>query len=162
MNNQQHSFIRGLLIGVGLVFAVLLIFSFGVFVGEQKARFSYRWGENYHRFFGGPPIGLGRPKGFFGGHGTVGTVVKKEKNQLIIRGPDNAEKVVLVTKNTYILKWRQKLALKEIKVGDRLVVLGQPNKRGQIKAGLIRVFAKELWKESLWEEKLPLPSYQRL
>lgn len=161
MDKQQAHLIRGILIGLGVAFSVLLIFAFGVFVGEQKARFSYRWGESYHRFFGGPPLGPGRPRGFFSGHGTAGVLVKKEKARLIIRSPDNIERIILIDKDTFIVKGRERLNLEDIKEGDRLVVIGEPNNKGQVKARLIRVFAKGLWKESMWREK-PLHSLPSL
>lgn len=135
---------------MGITLAVIIIFSFGMFVGEQKARFSYRWADRYHRDFGGPPFGMGRPRGFFGGHGAFGSVVKKERSKLVIKGTDNAERIVLITKNTSIVKGREQAEEKDIKEGSRVVVLGTPNNKGQIEARLIRIFDETQEKESMW------------
>lgn len=75
------------LIAIGCLAALLAVFSMGMFVGFKKASFSYKWGENYHRNFGGPPQGFMpgfRGKGNFMGrdfinpHGTAGAIIKIE------------------------------------------------------------------------------------
>jgi hypothetical protein len=152
VQNENH-FIRGLVIGLGIALLVIVCFSFGMMVGEMKTRFSYRWGENYHEFFGGPRIQPGQPRGFFGGHGTAGEIVKKKAKSIIIKGPDNAEKVILLSNQTSIVKGRDEATLKDIRVGNQAVVVGSPNKKGQIEARLIRIFEVQSWKGSLWERK---------
>ena len=156
---ETNNLTRGLILGLGIALAVVTVFSFGMFVGEQKARFSYLWGRNYHGPLGGPPIGMGRPKGFFGGHGAAGVVIDKKKDSLVVRGPDNAEKTVLIDKNTYLIKGRQKVGLKEINNGDQVVVMGFPDSKGRIKARLIRIFDPGSWKEPMWrrDNSRPLP-----
>ena len=56
----------------------LLVFGAGMFVGEKKARFSYRWGENYQRNFAGPRGGFfgnfGREEGLINAHGAFGQI----------------------------------------------------------------------------------------
>ena len=152
MSEQQtrNTLLKGLAIGFGIAFAVVVIFSFGMFIGEQKARFSSHWGDNYSREFGGPPppLGIGGPRGPFGGHGAAGIVIKKEATQLLLRGPDNAEKVILIDKATYFVKGRDKATLKDIKEISGIVVVGTPDNKGRIKARLIRIFAPEDWKET--------------
>src|SRR3990172_8160790 len=131
----------GILIGSGLLLAVLFIFWLGMVVGERKADFTHRVGEQFGREFGGrvapPPVG--RPhifpapgKGFFGGHGTAGEVVKAEDGQLVIVGPENVEKTVIVSENTVLIKGRERVQPREIEVGNRVVVIGTPNNEGQI------------------------------
>ncbi len=161
---SRHRLLAGLAIAFGAAFAVMLIFSFGMFVGEQKARFHYGWGRNYGREFGGPPpppLMFGRPRGSFGGHGAAGVVIKKEKSKLLLRSPDNAERVILIDKNTYFVQARERAALKDIKVNARVVVVGSPDAKGRIKAKLIRIFEPGDWKEPMWrkeELRLPAPS----
>lgn len=154
---RQTRFLKGLIFGIGITFAVLFVFSLGVFVGEQKARFSYEWGRNYHRGFGGPPIGLGRPRGFFGGHGAFGVVLEKEAGKLLVSGPDNAEKIVLISKGTRLLSGRREIKLKAIEKGDRVLVVGSPDKKGRIKARLIRTFDPAAWKEPMWRRSVSPP-----
>ena len=154
MNEEEsrNRLLAGMAIALGAAFAVVLIFSFGMFVGEQKARFHYGWGRNYGREFGGPPppMTFGRPRGSFGGHGAAGIVIKKEPSKLLLRSPDNAEKVILIDKNTYFVKGRDRAAIKDIKENSRIVVVGSPDHKGRIKARLIRIFEPGDWKESMW------------
>jgi len=147
---KKAGFSRGLIVGLAVAFTVVVVFSFGMFVGEQKARFSSHWNENYPREFGGPPppFGIGGPGGPVGGHGAAGIVIKKEATQLLLRGPDNVEKVILIDKTTIFVKGRDKAALKDIKETIGIVVIGTPDSKGRIKARLIRIFAPEDWKET--------------
>jgi hypothetical protein len=65
---------------------ILLILAMGMFIGYRKANFSYRWGENYHRNFGGPRGGFFEDFGgrdFIGGHGTFGQIIKIEVQTLV-------------------------------------------------------------------------------
>lgn len=135
-------------------FAVLLfVFKVGVFVGYKKAQFSYRWGENYQRNFAGPRRGfLGDIKRGFGdkdfinAHGTFGEIIKidtatsSEKSILIVKGKDDAEKTIIVSNKTIIVKGRDAVKIDDIKVDAIIAVIGSPNEQGQIEARLIRVF----------------------
>ena len=55
-------------VALGVIIVALVSFATGVFVGFHKARFSYKFGENYERNFMGPrqnqkgPIGMMRDK----------------------------------------------------------------------------------------------------
>lgn len=127
----------------GLVGLAVLIgtFSLGVFVGYHKARFSYAWGENYHRNFGGPKGGLFQDfsgKEFIDAHGTFGQVVKVDGSTLVVKGRDNVEKLVVVTDKTSIMRLRDIVKITDLKAGDSIVVIGEPNEQGQIEAVFIR------------------------
>ena len=50
--------LKWIIIGVAIFVVIVLIFGAGMFVGGMKARFSYRWAENYHENFGGPRGGF--------------------------------------------------------------------------------------------------------
>jgi len=133
---------------IGLVGFVVLIFIFGagVKVGTTKARHSYRWAENYHRNFGGPRGGfLGGlkdfPQGeFINAHGVFGSIIKIEGNTIIAKAKDDVEKTVIVSDGTIIKEGRERVKLSDLKVGEEVVIIGSPNKEGQIEAKLIRVF----------------------
>lgn len=141
--------------------AALLLLSFktGEFVGYKKARFSYRWAENYHQNFGGPqsgfmrgPMGKFMPapmngfmrdvagKDYMNAHGITGAILKIDGSTIVIQGQDGIEKTVLVSDNTIIKKRRGTVALKDLKVNDTVVIIGSPNDQGQIEAKLIRIF----------------------
>lgn len=139
----------------GLVL-VLAIFSAGMMAGFRKARFSYQWGENYHKNFGGPKLGpqgpIGMPprdflKGmrgdeFINPNGLSGSVIKFNTSTLYIKGDDGVEKNVAISEATLIRGGRSNLKITDLKTDDKVVILGAPSSTGQIEAKLIRVFAK--------------------
>lgn len=122
-------------------------FGLGLAVGYHKARFSYAWGENYHRNFGGPK------GGFFGGdfldgfsgrdlidaHGVFGQIAKIDGSTLIIKGRDNVEKIVLVQDDTSIMSFRDAIKLADLKIDDNVMVIGEPDDQGRITAKFIRL-----------------------
>ncbi|MBU6414658.1 hypothetical protein KGQ34_00205 [Patescibacteria group bacterium] len=144
----QSKKIKIALVVLGALIALLAAFKAGEFVGYRKARFSYQWEENYHRNFAGPG------KGFFGNflrgfgdrdfinsHGTFGAIIKIDGNTVIVKGKDEAEKIILVSASTTTIESRREtLQASDLKVDDQVVVIGSPNEQGQIEAKLIRVF----------------------
>jgi hypothetical protein len=123
---------------------LLFVFKAGLFVGQKKAEFSCRWGENYHRNFGGPRggffdgFGLG-DRDFIEAHGTFGQIIKIDGPTLVVKGRADVEKIILVTEKTIINRFRDTISLADLKVDDYVVVVGEPNNAGQIEAKLIRV-----------------------
>jgi hypothetical protein len=121
--------------GLGGLIILFLIFGLGAFVGMRRANFSFRWAENYQRNFGGPR---------FNDHGILGQIIKIDTTStstpsLIIIDRDNTEKIVLVTTSTVINGFRNNLKLSDLRVNDRVVIIGDPNNAGQIEARLIRL-----------------------
>ncbi|OHA09476.1 MAG: hypothetical protein A3B37_02120 [Candidatus Sungbacteria bacterium RIFCSPLOWO2_01_FULL_59_16] len=138
----QSKTFRGILVGIGVVLIALFIFQAGVFVGYRKASFSYRWGENYHRNFGGPAGGFMRgPVGgdFANPHGTFGRIIKIELPNLTIQEPKDVEKVIVIKSDTIIRRFRDAVKPEDLKVDEHVVVIGSPNDAGQIEAKFIRV-----------------------
>lgn len=138
---QSKTFKR-ILFGVLAFVVLLLVFQAGMLVGFRKANFSYLWGENYHRNFAGPRGGFMddmRGRDFIESAGVFGQIIKIDGQNIIIRGKDNVEKIVLVKKDSIIRRFRDTLQLLDLEVDDSLVVIGEPNEAGQIKAKLIRV-----------------------
>ena len=130
-------------------FVVLaLVFGAGIFVGGMKARFSYRWAENYHQNFAGPRNGFmgdwrnfpSAPENFIESHGTFGEIIKINGSDFVIKGQNDMEKVIVINENTVIEKGRTAIKKDELKVGDSIVVIGSSNDKGQIEAKLIRLF----------------------
>jgi len=85
-------------------------------------------------------------------HGAIGTVDKIEGNTLVLTGRGRKTGTILVSDTTIIEKGRTKISLQDIKVGDRLIVIGAPTSDGKIDAKVIRVFApdKGSWKFRIW------------
>lgn len=135
--------VRGLLIGLGVAVLALVIFQAGMVAGYNKARFGARFGDNFERNFVGPrggDFGGGFPTpGMPGGHGAVGEIVSIALPQVVIAGPDNLEKTVLVGTSTKVREFRDEITADKLKVGDFVVVLGNPNEEGQVDAKLIRL-----------------------
>jgi len=138
----QSKTLKGILWGIGVVVIALLVFQAGVFVGYRKASFSYRWGESYHRNFGGPAGGFipeFRGMDFMSAHGTFGRIIKIEPPLFIIESPEGVEKAILTSSDTSILRFREKISVSDLKTDEQAVVIGSPNSEGQIVAKLVRV-----------------------
>lgn len=135
--------VRGIIIGLGVAILVLGVFKLGQVSGYHKARFSQKFGDNFNRNFI-DPRGGGFLKDFSdriappGGHGAVGKIVSISLPLMVVAGPDNIEKTILVSESTEIRKYRDDITTTELKIGDFIVVLGAPNDDGQIEAKLIR------------------------
>jgi hypothetical protein len=141
-------------IAVGAFIIVLIIFGSGVAVGLHKARFSYKFGENYERNFTGPGMGgPGGPMGmmregfrnfegrdFRNAHGLAGTIVSITDNNIIIKDKDNKENTVAVSDKTIIKSGRNDIKIGDLKNDEQVVVMGKPGDNGVINADLIRVF----------------------
>jgi len=121
----------------------IAVFSLGIFVGYHKARFSYDWSEQYDRNFGGPRRGIiGRSEpgpNFPEAHGIAGPIIKIDSNSLVIKGLKNIEMVVNVNSQTTIRNSNQNIKITDLKVGDNVVIIGEPNASGQIDASFIRI-----------------------
>jgi hypothetical protein len=122
---------------------ILLIgaFSLGINVGFRKAGFTYSWSQNYPNNFGGRPALIAPPpsNAFFNPHGLDGTILNSDKNTLILKDEDGTEKTVLISSQTSIRMNFQNLKPADLKTGEEVVVIGDPNPQGQIEAKLIRV-----------------------
>jgi len=133
---------KGALIGVGAFIAVLLIFGAGMAIGFKKADFSFRWGDNYHKNFGGPRGGFFKDftgRDFIEAHGVFGQIIKIDGQMIIIKGQGNVERLVVVKDTTIINRGRETIKISDLKVDDSVVIVGQPNASGQIEAKLIRI-----------------------
>ena len=121
-------------------------FSMGVAVGYRKAKFSYSWGENYHRNFGGPRGGFLRNfsqdfmgKDFIGAHGTFGQIIEVKDSELAVRGKNGIEQIIKISNDTEIRRFKGVIQLKDLNIDEPIVVIGEPNDSGQIIAKFIRV-----------------------
>jgi len=126
--------------GIGIVIVVLLIFSAGVTVGFHKASFGRAWGENYARNFGMMPNRqmFGRDN-FPNASGAIGKIIKIELPTIIVQSKDNTEKVVLIKDDTKIQEMMSVVKASNLAIDDYVVIIGSPNKQGQIEAKLIRI-----------------------
>lgn len=152
----------------GSIVAALVIFVAGVNVGIHKAKFSYKFGENYERNFmnpgmmnpGGPngQMGMGQPgfpdrianfpdrvegKNFRNPHGISGTIISISDNSLVIKDKDNKENSVAISDQTVIKSGRDDIKISDLKTNDQIVVIGKPGDDGKVNADFIRIFDGE-------------------
>lgn len=138
--------IVGILAVLIALIVLLVVFRFGMVIGERKADFSGRWGENYGRFFGEPRQGFFpapaefRDNRFMNPHGNAGTILKINGDAVVLKGKDNIERTVLISTSTVIMDMNENITLDKVSAGDSLVVIGEPTKDGQIEARFVRVF----------------------
>ncbi|MFA6520525.1 MAG: hypothetical protein WCT44_02890 [Candidatus Paceibacterota bacterium] len=142
-NIHNSKTVRGILIGLGVAIIILGVFKLGQVSGLHKARFSERFGDNFNRNFIDP-----REGGFFkdfsdrrgppGGNGAVGEIVSIKLPLIVVAGPDNLEKTILIKEDTLVRRFQDEVKVADLKIGDNIVVLGVPNDVGQIEAKLIR------------------------
>jgi len=144
----QSKILKRVLLALAVVAAVLLVLKAGILIGYQKASYSYRWGEFYHKNFGGPQPsnfvpGLDRTmmdQEYIGSHGTFGSVLSVDGNTVLLKGQDSIERSVLLSDDTTILEGRGRVSANDLEPGETMTVIGAPNGQGQITAEFIRVF----------------------
>jgi len=116
------------------------VFSLGMNVGFKKAGFTYDWSQNYSNNFGGrlTPIQAPPNSQLFNAHGLDGTILTIDKGSIILKDEDGNEKTVDVSAQTTIRQNFKNITAADLKTGEEIVVIGEPNPRGQIEAKLIR------------------------
>lgn len=142
LNNAPHS--KKFKFAIALLIELILLigaFSLGINVGLKKAGFTYSWNQNYPNNFGGPRILLAPPPSgqFFNPHGLDGIILTLDNNTLVLKDENDTEKTILLSPQTTIRFNFQSLKPADLKTGEEIVVIGNPNPQGQIEAKLIRV-----------------------
>ena len=136
----SERFTKGLII-VGLILAALVVFQAGIAVGEHRAGFSYRGGENYYRVFGNPQDPM---SGMFNeelseGDGTVGKIISVHLPSFVVEDNDQTEKTVLVSTSTTIRNLRDATSSTALSPGEYVIVIGDPTENSEIDARFIRL-----------------------
>lgn len=138
----QSKLFQGAIGGLAVFIVLLLIFKAGMFVGQRKADFSHRFSDSYHRNFAGPQGGFLKDFGdrdFLEASGIFGQIIKIDGSTLVVKGGQDAEKIILANDGTIIKKFQKTIKLADLKIDDYIVAIGEPNDSGQIEAKLIRV-----------------------
>jgi len=128
---------------------LFFVFSLGIFVGTQKANFSFRWAEQYHKNFAGPANGFFQEfttNDFLDANGVFGKIIKVSDPTIIIKSRNDVEKIILVNDETAIKKLDRTINTSDLNVDDDIIAIGNPNNNGQIEARLIRVMPSILIK----------------
>lgn len=143
---HESKAVRAVIITIGVIIFVLTILFVGINIGEYRARFAGEFGNNFERNFWGPRGMMG---GYFGrmlpgGHGAAGQILSVNLPQIIINGPDNLEKTVLVGTSTIVRLFQANIQSSDLKAGDFVIVIGNPDSNGQIEASFIRVMPQPM------------------
>ena len=134
---KSKNFRHGIEFAIAIL-AMLVMFGAGVFVGLEKAQFSYNWEENYYRAIAGPKP-FSADVGYLNAHGAAGKILKIDPAGIVLTDSDNDEKNILINNQTLIKSGPLDYGADRLKTGDYIVVIGSPDSQGEIRAQLIRV-----------------------
>jgi hypothetical protein len=125
----------------GLI-AVFVAFGLGIAVGYERAGFAAGFDRNYYRIFlGGTPgaMGLMAPPVPMAMHGVVGTVIDIGTSTISVTDAENNERSVAVSSGTVIRDGDNDAGIANVKVGDMIAAIGEPNDQGQVAARFVRI-----------------------
>lgn len=126
----------------GLILALLVlagVFWIGLRVGEAQARLfgnSAPWPE--HRFERVPWA-----QDFLTSHGALGEIQSVEPGAIVIQGRSGIKRRILVEQGTIIGRGRQRIAVTDLQVGERIIAFGSPHDNGDLGARVIRVWVRK-------------------
>ena len=134
---------KRIIISLIIAIAVLVVFRAGMVVGFRQASFSYQWGENYYHNFAGPQPGIlgefAPGHEFMESHGTFGSIIKIDQSDLVVKDQSGSEEVINISSSTVMRNHQKFVTLKDLKLNDGVVIIGEPAASGTIEASLIRV-----------------------
>jgi hypothetical protein len=130
--SRNQKILFGFLVGVFAVIILILAFALGVFVGRYNTRFFPLWRRD------------GFPEYFprrFENHGLFGIIQELGNSSFVVKSKNGNIVTVLIDKNTKIKRGFSEIKFSDLKIGEKVIVLGEPQKdENAIKAVLIRVF----------------------
>ncbi len=132
---------------LGIILAVLLFFSGGMAVGFVKGQFSDRRDGHYMDVMGGRQS----PLSSFSDtdvrapspHGMVGQVISVNKSQLIVKGQNDTEYVVIMNPQTVVRQFRSQGTTTNIAVGSWITAIGSPDESGRLVASFLRIIPNQ-------------------
>ncbi len=154
-NLMKNKLTKPILTIILSLIVLIFVFQAGMSIGLRKASFSYGFGDNFYKNFGGqrPDFRKGMMNGFGNGmmdgsfngemmpsgYGVSGKVIKINGSNIVVEGSDNIERIVLTNKDTLIRQFRNNGTTTDIKIDDNIIVVGSPTQNGEITAKLIRI-----------------------
>lgn len=125
---MPNKWLRALLIAIGALLVLCICLGAGIFAVRLNNR------------------GVGRPVGLFrrmfflnSGHGAIGTIQGLDSQTITIILRDGTTQSVLVNSQTRLEQNRKKTSLSDLKVDDRIAVIGTPDNQDHIIARWIHV-----------------------
>jgi len=144
--HKLHHFHK-IIVALGILFVILVIFGAGVIVGYEKGEFSERWDKNYPEIMSGQraPMytNMIRDNSTPVAHGAFGQVIANNFPSIVLKGPQEIEKVVIISSTTIIRYMHQNASSSDIKEGVWVTALGIPDEKGQINASFIRIMSAQ-------------------
>ena len=137
----QSAMFRNVLIALAALVVALAFFKAGEVVGYHKATYSFSWDENYQRNFA--PSGFTKAttvvNDFRNPHGAVGRIISVQLPTFIIQNTGEAEKSIVVSGDTTVRRLRDNVSTTELKTNENVVIIGEPDDQGRIRAKFIRL-----------------------
>ncbi len=84
-------------------------------------------------------------KDFIDSHGAAGQILKIDPStssgqaELVIKGQDGVEKIIIIKEDTSITRFREAIKLSDLKINDSIAMIGSPTGDGKIEAKFIRI-----------------------
>lgn len=144
-NTSNSSVSKRLLYVLAGIIIILAVFKLGIFVGFHQASFYDNRNSNYFS------RGLSDPRSMFSPfmmrdeddivnpHGAIGIIASVRLPTLLVKGPDTAEQIVIVSSTTTIRRFRDAASTTDLHAGDQVIVIGEPDQYGSVHATFIRV-----------------------
>jgi hypothetical protein len=135
-NFLESKKIKIVLIVLASLIVILVVFGLGITIGYDRANFTSHFDQNYYHNFN-----PGAPAGPMSEHGISGTVIDVSSSSISVQDPANNEHSIAIAPDTVIREMDNTILITDVKIGDQIVVIGEPNPQGQVYARFIRVFA---------------------
>ena len=141
---MSNKWVRIILIGVSAALVLCLLLGAGIFVVRWTSRSTGRPIELVRQIFGD-----------FAGHGAVGSIQTIKDQTITVLQPDGTTEIVLVNPQTHIEQNRKRITLADLKINDRIAVVGTPDSQGEISARWIHILKPA---ESASTQATPTPT----
>ncbi len=138
---QSRGFTR-ILYALGILLIVLVIFQAGMFTGYRRAMFLAQMDSNYRRDLHDPrslfaPFMHGPDEA--NSHGAVGEIVSVNLPLVMVKGGSTAEEIVMINPGTTIRRFHDTATTSDLRAGEQVVVVGNPDSDGRIQAQFVRI-----------------------
>lgn len=125
---MQNKWLKIGLLGLAGIVLVALVFGAGFYIGRLSGR-------------GIPPPISSLQRSLFGngGHGATGAIEEIQDKTITLTLRDGTSQQITTDGATRIERNLKKISFADLKVGDRIIVVGAPDAQGKLKARVIRL-----------------------
>ena len=138
----KSSTVTKVIVGLCVLLVAALVFEAGVFVGYHRESYSYNRDLAYERGFANPnsifqPFmdddDMGAP------HGAIGQIVAVHMPTIMIKNHNATEQIISIGTSTTIRLLNGDASTSDLKVGNGVIVIGEPGDEGQVQASFVRI-----------------------